>query len=60
MFLIDKYNIKNPWDVIYNIEIYKRLLKLKSLSSWYTDLIEPDDKFTVSQRDTVQVHTGRP
>ena len=45
MFLIDKYNIKNPWDVIYNIEIYKRLLKLKSLSSWYTDLIEPDDKF---------------
>ena len=34
MFLIDKYNINNPWDVMCNQDIYKRLLKLETLYSW--------------------------
>ena len=34
MFLIDKYDIKYPWDVMCNHDIYKRLLKLETLYSW--------------------------
>ena len=34
MFLIDKYDINNPWDVMCNHDIYKRLLKLETLYSW--------------------------
>ena len=45
MFLIDKYNIKNPWDVMYNHDIYKRLLRLDSLNSWYTDSITTERNF---------------
>lgn len=45
MFLIDKYDIKNPWDVMYNHNIYKRLLKLDSLNSWLTDSIKTERNF---------------
>ena len=34
MFLIDKYSINDPWDVIFNKEMYMKLLKLDSLNSW--------------------------
>ncbi len=45
MFLTDKYDVINPWDVMYNHTVYKRLLKLDSLYSWYTDSIENDKNF---------------
>ena len=45
MFLIDKYDINNPWDVTYNFDIYKRLLKLDSLNSWYNNDLNIDKYF---------------
>ena len=46
MFLTDKYDVINPWDVMYNHVVYKRLLKLDSLYSWYNDdSIENDKNF---------------
>jgi replication factor C subunit 3/5 len=45
MFLIDKYDIKDPWDVMFNHDIYKRLLRLDSLNSWYTDSIKTERNF---------------
>ena len=45
MFLIDKYDINDPWDVVYNFNIYKRLLKLDSLNSWYCKDLEKDKDF---------------
>ena len=47
MFLTDKYDVINPWDVMYNYTVYKRLLKLESLYSWYNnDSIENDKNFS--------------
>ena len=34
MFLIDKYDIKNPWDIDFNQDIYLRMLKLDTIYSW--------------------------
>ena len=45
MFLIDKYDINDPWDVVYNFNIYKRLLKLDSLNSWYCKDLEKEKDF---------------
>ena len=43
MFLVDKYTINNPWDVHYNKEIYRKILKLDTLSSWNTENDMEDD-----------------
>ena len=40
MFLIDKYKIINPWDVIINENIYLKLLNLDSLNSWNTKSLD--------------------
>lgn len=45
MFLLDKYQINDPWDVLYNKDIYKKLLKLDNLSSWYNKFLEEDKSF---------------
>ena len=45
MFLIDKYCINNPWDVIYNKNIYLKLLKLNNLNSWLDDEVNIKNKF---------------
>lgn len=36
MFLIDKYTVSDPWDVQFNKEIFRSILKLDSLNSWNT------------------------
>ena len=41
----DKYNINNPWDVIFNKNIYLKLLKLNNLNSWLDDDINNENKF---------------
>ena len=43
MFLIDKYTINNPWDVKYNKNIFKKILKLDNLYSWNNDKNILDD-----------------
>ena len=45
MFLIDKYSINDPWDVIYNQTVFKKLLKLDDLSSWLDNDLDSDYKF---------------
>tara|TARA_B100000886_G_C20424964_1_gene493483 strand:+ start:4032 stop:5105 length:1074 start_codon:yes stop_codon:yes gene_type:complete len=45
MFLIDKYCINNPWDVIYNKNIYLKLLKLNNLNSWLDYEVNLKNKF---------------
>jgi len=45
MFLIDKYDIKNPWDILYNQEIYMRMLKLDTIYSWNNKDLNISDSF---------------
>lgn len=40
MFLIDKYKIKDPWDVIIHENIYLKLLNIDSLNSWNTKSLD--------------------
>ena len=45
MFLIDKYSINDPWDVLFHQDIYKKLLNLNNLNSWLDDYVEHNDHF---------------
>mgnify|MGYP003706045135 CR=1 FL=1 len=45
MFLIDKYDIKDPWDIDFNKDIYIRMLKLDSIYSWNNKNLNVDESF---------------
>ena len=45
MFLIDKYDIKNPWDIDFNKDIYVRMLKLDSIYSWNNKDLSIEESF---------------
>lgn len=45
MFLIDKYYVKDPWDILYNQDIYKRMLKLDSTYSWNNEDLDVINSF---------------
>lgn len=45
MFLIDKYDIKDPWDIEFNQDIYLRMLKLDTIYSWNNNHLNIDESF---------------
>lgn len=45
MFLLDKYSINEPSDVLFHYNLYKKLLKLNNLNSWMDDDINIKSKF---------------
>lgn len=45
MFLIDKYDIKNPWDIDFNQQIYLRMLKLDTIYSWNNNKLNIEKSF---------------
>ena len=45
MFLLDKYSINDPSDVLFHHNLYHKLLKLNNLSSWMDDDINLKCKF---------------
>lgn len=45
MFLIDKYDIKDPWDIQFNEDIYMRMLKLDTIYSWNNNNLDINNSF---------------
>lgn len=45
MFLIDKYYVKDPWDILYNQDIYLRMLKLDNIYSWNNENLDVINSF---------------
>ena len=45
MFLIDKYYVKDPWDILYNQDVYLRMLKLDTIYSWNNKNLNVLDSF---------------
>ena len=45
MFLIDKYYVKDPWDIMYNKDVYLRILKLDTIYSWNNNELNVLDIF---------------